>query len=58
MSRDEQLADAATYAIYTGLGRNIPVRDRVMARLTPAQREDIDAACGRHREHMAAQRDH
>lgn len=51
---DDQAADVIVYALHAGLGQRIPIRDQVLAGLSPADREDVDAACARHRERMAA----
>lgn len=49
---DDEAADLIVFALYDGLSQNIPVRDQVMAGHTPAQREEVDAACARQRERV------
>jgi hypothetical protein len=50
---DEQAADTITYALSRVLGRNAQMRREVLAGLTPAQREEYEAALARHRDRIA-----
>ncbi|GII89469.1 hypothetical protein Ssi03_74590 [Sphaerisporangium siamense] len=56
MSRlsNAEATDLLIRVLYEALGEHIPTRDAVMPRLSPAQREETDAACARDRERIHA----